>query len=222
MPSRICSLQLVPGATIILSPASRTAGKSLRSPIFIETRSGPSRIRRALPSRSILSRPPRRRRRARARARSGPCLRAPSGGSGRAGGPGRLPVSGRSASRSRIASSKRRVASASFSTRSSSREELLVVVAHGQDAARLEADERYAALDERHQEVQVPPRVIARLVDEPLGEHGPPAADDLGQVRPALLRRRRAARRPPRSPGRWYSFQVSLKRATSTGSGALR
>ncbi len=36
VPSRICSLQLVPGATTTLSPAPLTAGKSLLSPIFIE------------------------------------------------------------------------------------------------------------------------------------------------------------------------------------------
>src|ERR671917_100817 len=37
VPSRICSLQLVPGATTTLPPASLTAGKSRLSPIFMET-----------------------------------------------------------------------------------------------------------------------------------------------------------------------------------------
>src|ERR687893_385310 len=37
VPSRICSLQLVPGATTTRPSASLTAGKSLLSPIFMET-----------------------------------------------------------------------------------------------------------------------------------------------------------------------------------------
>src|SRR5215203_6596922 len=61
-------------------------------------------------------------------------------------------------------------------------DELPVVVAHGKDAARLEADERDSTLHERHKQVEVAPRVLPCLVHEPLGEHGPSATDDLGQM----------------------------------------
>src|SRR5215208_779470 len=61
-------------------------------------------------------------------------------------------------------------------------DELPVVVAYGQNTARLEADERDPSLYEGHQQIKVAPGVLPRLVHEPLGEHGPTATDDLGQM----------------------------------------
>src|SRR5215203_3963631 len=63
-------------------------------------------------------------------------------------------------------------------------EELAVVVAHGQDAAGLQADQGNAALEERHQQVQVTLRVLPGLIHESFGEHGPTAADHLRQAHP--------------------------------------
>src|SRR5215212_10834892 len=61
-------------------------------------------------------------------------------------------------------------------------DELPVVIAHGQDTARLEAYQRNATLHEWHQQLQIAPGVLPCLVHESFGEHGPPATDDLGQM----------------------------------------
>src|SRR5215212_1286108 len=64
------------------------------------------------------------------------------------------------------------------------RNELRVVVAHGQDATRLEAYQGYATLYEGQQQIQVSLGVLSRLIHQSLREHGPAATDDLGQVYP--------------------------------------
>src|SRR5215218_10381164 len=84
-PGSLSPARLRPAPQPLAPPETAFAPPSASRP-----RSGLSRTRRARPSRSIPSRPPRRRRRARAAAPSGPSLRAPSGGNVRAGGQGHL------------------------------------------------------------------------------------------------------------------------------------
>ena len=56
-----------------------------------------------------------------------------------------------------------------------------VVVADGEDAARLQPGQRDAPLRERVEQLQVAGGVAAGVVDEALAEHRAPAADDLGE-----------------------------------------
>ena len=95
-------------------------------------------------------------------------------------------------------------------------EKLPVVVAQGQDAARFEADERDATLDEGRKEIQVSPGVLSRLVDEPFESIGLPQQTTSGRCifAPAAAKSLTA---PSPTSGLWYSFQVSLKSATSAG-----
>ena len=76
--------------------------------------------------------------------------------------------------------------------------QVAILVAQGQDAARLGADDRNALLGVGRQHRDVAPRQLARLVDQPLGEHRAAAAgaalldDDLEPGRFQQLHRRHA------------------------------